>query len=439
MAWRPPARPVLPLLIWRAQVGGTALPLAPDGQRCAGSWQDRETAPDHVWDCLGARPRGRYLCRVDNLAPSAAVDVGALSALFRSTTASYKYVFFLGLLRCLDRHHEPEPRMPLGEVIVELLALAWYPHTFFRLSFGVWDRIGAVLDELSTDIGRHPMSFSSADVERLRAALRAALTPAHHRKLVRYVPHLLLAPFFQAELAGVSQQQRMRAIATLARQQFTTRKPLYCIEGETLILHPDWAAYLRENRRVVEGWVAWHWLAHVQGQNPSVPNVAGKLFPVLARSPLTKQIAYWDAVAQAGPLRCFYSQAPLARVESLDHYVPWSFVLHDRIWNLVPATRSANSAKGDRLASPAYLDLLVEIQCHGLITSRAHLARRTWERFAEEFEQDLRVPGELVRGDPPDRPALREALARAYRDVIPALESLAARQGFSPGWALAPA
>ena len=374
-----------------------------------------------------------------SLAPSAAVDVGALAALFRSTTTSYKYVFFLGLLRCLDESTEPSPRLPLREVIGELLALAWYPHTFFRLSFGAWDRIGTMLDELSLDIGRQQLSFSSTDVERLRDALRATLTPEHHRKLSRYVPHLLLTPFFQAELAGVPQGHRTRAVATLARQEFATRKPLYCIEGETLILHPAWAAYLRENRRIVEGWVAWHWLEYMQGQNPSVPNVAGKLFPIVERSGLVKQRDYWKAVARVTPLRCIYSQTVLERVEALDHYVPWSFVLHDRIWNLVPVTHSANSAKSDRLASPAYLDLLVELQCHGLIASRQHLARRTWERFAEEFEQDLRVPTQLVRSDPPDPEALRDALAHAYRDVVPALEGLATRQGFSPGWALAPA
>ncbi len=367
------------------------------------------------------------------------MDVGALAALFRNTASSYKYVFFLGLLRCLDESNEPSPRLPLRDAIIELLVLTWYPHTFFRLSFGVWDRIGAVLDQLSLDIGHQQLSFSSTDIERLRDALRATLTPAHHQRLSRYVPYRLLAPFFQAELASVPQEQRNRAIATLARQELATRKPLYCIEGETLILHPDWAAYLRENRRIVEGWVAWHWLEYMQSLNPSVPNVASKLFPVVERSGLVKQKEYWKAVARAAPLRCIYSQTMLTGVESLDHYVPWSFVLHDRIWNLVPVTPSANSAKGDRLASPVYLDLLVELQCHGLLASRQQLARRTWERFAEEFEQDLRVPSQLVRSDPPDPRALRDALTRAYHDVVPALESLARRQGFSPGWALAPA
>jgi hypothetical protein len=375
---------------------------------------------------------------VVTLGPSAAVDVGALSALFRDTTTSYKYVFFLGLLRCLDRRDEPDPRVPLREAIVEVLALAWYPHTFFRLSLGAQDQIGAILDDLSTRMGQQELGFSSTDVERLRASIDVALSPAQHRKLARYVPYRLLAPFFQAELGRVSETRKQEAIATLARAEFATRKPLYHVDGDELVLHPDWVVYLRENRSVVQGWASWHWLEYMQARNPNVPNLAGKLFPVVSRSPLTRQLAYWNAVARAEPLRCIYSGELLARVEALDHYVPWSFVLHDRIWNLVPVTSRANSSKGDRLAASVYLDRLIDLQCQALIASRQHLARRAWERFAEEFEQDLRVSSEIIRTDPSDREALRRSLADAYRKTIPALENLATRQGFSSGWTYSP-
>lgn len=370
------------------------------------------------------------------LGSSAAVDVGALSALFRNTTTSYKYVFFLGLLRCLDRRDESSPRVPLREAIVEVLALAWYPHTFFRLSLGAQDQIGAILDDLSTRMGRQELGFSSTDVERLRASIDTALTPAQLRKLARYVPYRLLAPFFEAEIGPVSETRKQDAIEALARAEFATRKPLYYVDTDAgeLVLHPDWVAYLRENRSVVQGWASWHWLGYMQARNPNVPNLAGKLFPVVSRSPLTRQLAYWNAAARAQPLRCIYSCEPLERIEALDHYVPWSFVLHDRIWNLVPVTSRANSSKRDHLAASKYLDRLVDLQCQALIASRQHLARRAWERLAEEFEQDLRVPSEILRADPPDREALRHDLAEAYRKTIPALESLATRQGFSSGW-----
>ena len=34
---------------------------------------------------------------------------------------------------------------------------------------------------------------------------------------------------------------------------------------------------------------------------------------------------------------------------SIDHFVPWSYVAHDELWNLSPTTRSINSSKSNYL------------------------------------------------------------------------------------------
>lgn len=34
---------------------------------------------------------------------------------------------------------------------------------------------------------------------------------------------------------------------------------------------------------------------------------------------------------------------------SIDHFVPWSYVAHDELWNLTPTTRSINSSKSNSL------------------------------------------------------------------------------------------
>ena len=34
---------------------------------------------------------------------------------------------------------------------------------------------------------------------------------------------------------------------------------------------------------------------------------------------------------------------------SIDHFVPWSYVAHDELWNLNPTTRSVNSSKSNHL------------------------------------------------------------------------------------------
>jgi hypothetical protein len=142
------------------------------------------------------------------------------------------------------------------------------------------------------------------------------------------------------------------------------------------------------------------------------------------------------AVPRARALRSPYSRAPLARVETLDHDVPGSFALHDRVWNLAPATRGANAARGARLASPAISTCWSRYSTGW--SPRAPLARRTWERSAEAFEQTC-APAGLVRRDPPDPAALREARAccRAARGVrlLPrcARRARLSRRGPGPG------
>ena len=34
---------------------------------------------------------------------------------------------------------------------------------------------------------------------------------------------------------------------------------------------------------------------------------------------------------------------------SIDHFVPWSYVAHDELWNLVPTTQNVNSSKSNNL------------------------------------------------------------------------------------------
>ncbi len=48
---------------------------------------------------------------------------------------------------------------------------------------------------------------------------------------------------------------------------------------------------------------------------------------------------------------------------SIDHFVPWSYVANDEIWNLHPTTKSINSAKSNHLPRwEVYFKKLAEIE-----------------------------------------------------------------------------
>ena len=74
------------------------------------------------------------------------LNIAALSGLFKKRTNSYKYLFFLSILTLLkNRNFEIDDGISLRDIEIEMLVTAWYPHVFFKLSFGTQDKISFAL------------------------------------------------------------------------------------------------------------------------------------------------------------------------------------------------------------------------------------------------------------------------------------------------------
>ncbi|MCB2402586.1 HNH endonuclease domain-containing protein [Rhizobium ruizarguesonis] len=126
------------------------------------------------------------------------------------------------------------------------------------------------------------------------------------------------------------------------------------------------------------------------------------------------------------PLECIYSEEHVDEGDlSLDHFLPRSFVGHDRIWNLVPVARSVNSAKGARLPQPRYLERLVRVH-HVIINGVLPTAGSVEKTFLDQYCSDLRLP--------PDRLTDADALLDAYTGLVLPMMAIAQRMGFPAGW-----
>ena len=89
------------------------------------------------------------------------LDIPALSGLFKSTTNSYKYLFFLSILNELKRQQwKPgQPKIiPLNDLAVEMVLLGWYPLKFFNLSFGKSDDVVKIIDKLDFSISNEAIT-----------------------------------------------------------------------------------------------------------------------------------------------------------------------------------------------------------------------------------------------------------------------------------------
>ncbi|MEA5517171.1 HNH endonuclease domain-containing protein [Nodularia sp. UHCC 0506] len=366
------------------------------------------------------------------------LNISALSELFDSTTNSYKYLYFLSLLDILRRRNfDNLSAISFREIIVEMLANAWYPHKYFKLSFGIQDQIANKLDALELEITEPILKFRDTDKKLLRTTVKNQNIDDIVNYIGRYVPYRLIRPFFTQDTRGLKDYDVNPAIINLSNNQFDTQKPLYCFNADNqkdcnaIIIHPDWVEYLEKNYTIVRGWVSWEWLNYMQQRNPSIPNVVKKLFMPQQRDSLANQTKYWTTILEHQDIKCIYSQVQLNKDEiSLDHYLPWSFVAHDQLWNLIPTTKSVNSSKSNNLPSEKYFDNFVKLQYLGLDIYHQKVYQNKWLNDVESFVAELKVnqANDLLN---------LEILNNAYERTLKPLISLATIQGFSANWVYA--
>ena len=362
------------------------------------------------------------------LPQSEQLDISALCRLFEDTRNSYKYVLFLSLLDIIKRRlFDVSLPIDIREITIEMLANTWYPHTYFKLEFGWQDKITENLDSLQIEITEPILNFTDTDKKCLRKTIGNQTIDF---SIVRYVPFRIIRPFFKQELQGLKDYVINQRIEVLSREHFETRKPLFCFEQncEALIIHPEWASYIKNNYPIVRAWVSWEWLQYMQRCNPNVPAVANKLFPPQHRDPLKAQTSYWKLVLKHTDVRCIYSGETInSDALALDHYLPWSFVAHNQLWNLVPTLTAVNSAKSNKLPSDIYFDDFVTIQHLGLNISRKQMTESKWNKHIDSYMSDLKLyeKDDLLK---------LEIIRRAYKSTLTPLISLAASQGFMANW-----
>lgn len=266
-----------------------------------------------------------------------------LNRVFDKTVATYKYYWFLGILDLFVK--QGKIRMNVWEIMVSMVANAWYPVIYFRLSFGksesLYDTIWALQKEY--DI---PVNISVRDLTDL---LNNLIQRNDVRKQLNFlqmnVPFRFLRPWIDTS------DDRQ----TVIRSQSFENGCLYKLERQNgtlwVELNPIWLDYLRENYDILSAFAYWGLTGFLQVRNPNVPNIPGKLVKKEERNSLSAQHKFWNTAMNHGlDVRCLYTGNKLKeRSYDLDHFIPWSFVSHDLLWNLMPADPSINSSKSNRL------------------------------------------------------------------------------------------
>lgn len=364
------------------------------------------------------------------------LNISALSQLFQATTNSYKYLFFYSILDILhQRLFDDLKSISFQELMIEMLANAWYPHTFFRLSFGKQDRIANKLDSLDLKVNTTVLKFNSSDKIALKEIISQNNLTAIITDFKKNVPFRLLRPFLLEKLQDFNvNYEVVKKTPEIANQYFSILKPLYRFNANTyqdstaIILHQEWVEYFKQNFIIIKGWVTWEWLQYMQKNNQNVPNLVNKLFAPEKRNSLTNQANYWRFILEKQPIKCIYSGQILNKNSiSIDHYLPWSFVAHDHLWNLIPTMNNINSSKSNNIPSSQYLTKFIQLQHQGLTISHQYLPRKDWLKYTENYLLDLKIshPEDLLNF---------ELLTNIYNLHFQPLISIAKIHGFNDNW-----
>lgn len=271
------------------------------------------------------------------------LSTNRLGRVFNNTSATYKFFWFVSILQI---HAQKNcTRIDVWDIVIRMVANAWYPIHYFRLSFGKSDSLFDIVMELQR-ITEVPID---AKKERVIKVLTDNVTDKKIKDqlqiLTLNVPYRFLSPWISYT----------SNIDTIRRSQTFENGCLYALHKDKsdffIELNPIWNNYLHAHYNILVDFAFWNLTLFLQVRNPNVPNIPNKLIKSETRNSLTLQHQYWDFVMEHGlKLNCIYTKKPLAPMNyDLDHFIPWSFVSHDLLWNLMPADGSINSSKGNKL------------------------------------------------------------------------------------------
>lgn len=268
-----------------------------------------------------------------------------LQRLFDSMSECYKLFWFQAVCEAV---FEGKQTVSFDYLVNKMIVNAWYMVSEYKLNLGPADTLEALVHYTFSISGLK----SSEKKENLTNAIASLDDKEFQRKklvLTYNVPYRLQAPFL--DMKGDAWNKPKKDLASNINSSPGVIYHFGEINGlnSEIIIDKEWADYISSNYEILTGWARYNMIMYLQRRNPSVPGIASKLEPPQERK-LEKVKNYWKALTTVMPVYDIYGKVLMSENDlSIDHFVPWSYVAHDELWNLNPTTKSINSKKSNSL------------------------------------------------------------------------------------------
>lgn len=290
-----------------------------------------------------------------NLPKDKELPVSLLAGVFNKTTATYKFYWFISLLELLNEREKNI--IPIKDILARMICNSWYPVNYFRISFGFFDMFSSNIKEIM-ELTKAPRDIKKEELFDLliRNQNKQVISLINH--FDKQVPYRFLSPWFP----GKSNQEIVKL------SQNFSKDCLYRIfdkNPKDIEINPGWCNYLIKNQRIILDFCYWNLALYLQVKNPNVPDIPNKLIKPITRAPLFKPRKYWmEIFSEVKGVKCIYTNLELDKENfSVEHFIPYSFVSHDLLWNLIPVNSRINISKSNKLpALTHYLGRFTNLQ-----------------------------------------------------------------------------
>ena len=273
-------------------------------------------------------------------------------------TECYKFYWLDSIMQLLSGQEET---ITFDKVISGMIADAWYSVTEYHLRMGTKDSQGNSVNSIERAVNKlDALNCLEHTADRMQVieAIENNERLLHDEKyqISKNVPYRLLSSFMK-ELGGNDPlwDQRTRLIAYMELINKSCCIP-YTIGTERglskrVVIEDRWKHFLIDNMVSIRGWIQMKKIKYLQDRNPGVPGIIYKLEPENEKQRKLQNVRkLWAAVIDTTGVMDIYSERLLEKKNyEIDHFVPWSFITNDEMWNLMPVNSSLNSSKRDKL------------------------------------------------------------------------------------------
>lgn len=214
-------------------------------------------------------------------------------------------------------------------------------------------------------------------------------------QLTNMVPYRALAGFFTKCEERVDWGSVRRLTEYIRRvDQMVTALPYTLGESGRLkkevYFHPAWIRMIQDNTVNILGWIQYEKVKWLQNNNPEVPGLVYKLAPADEKMrKLSNVRKLWEGILEVHEVRDVFTGKPvISKKYDVDHFIPWSFVMNDELWNLMPMDSSLNSSKSNRLPKwNPFFRIFAENQY--LMYRMIHEQPKIYDRFEACYRDNL--------------------------------------------------